>query len=152
MTLVDYFQEVDEPVILVMYGDHLPLLGTNGSTYMDSGFVEHTDTFVSGDYPILYETPYVVWTNYPIPDFDLQPKISGNTLGLKIFMESGCETPWYLSVFNELSNRYPAMVNTAIYNSDMEKTDTVLPEDEELLQITNLLIYDILHGKQFCKR
>lgn len=150
MTLVDYFKNVDEPVILVMYGDHLPLLGTNGSTYMDGGFVEQTSTFSSGNYPQLYETPYVVWTNYPIPEFDLQPRISGNTLGLKIFMESGCDIPWYLTVLNDLSDRYPAMVNTAIYNDHMEKIDAVLPEDEKLLDAINLMIYDILHGNQFC--
>ena len=150
MTLVDYFKNVDEPVILVMYGDHLPLLGTNGSTYMDAGFVEHTETFTPGDYPQLYETPYVVWTNYPIPDFGLQPKVSGNTLGLKIFLKSGNETPWYLMVLDEFSDHYPATVNTGIYTEEMEKTDSIRPADESLLDNVELLIYDILHGNQFC--
>lgn len=150
MTLVDYFSNVEEPVILVMYGDHLPLLGTNGSTCMDSGFIEHTDTFVSANYPKLYETPYVVWTNYPMPDFDLQPKVSGNTLGLKIFMGSGNEIPWYMNVLNELSERYPVTVNTAVYDENMENVNQILPEDASFLDQVNLLIYDILHGKQYC--
>ncbi len=150
MALVDYFSKVEEPVIIVMYGDHLPLLGTNGSTYMESGFVEQTNTFSSGNYPQLYETPYVIWTNYRMPDFKLSEKISGNTLGLKLFLESGNETPWYLTVLNDFSNHYPATVNTAIYNADMQKTDAILPEDENLLENVELIIYDILHGNQFC--
>ena len=152
MALVDYFKQVEEPVILVMYGDHLPLLGTNGSTYMDAGFVEHTETFNPSDYPQLYETPYVVWTNYPIPDFELQPKVSGNTLGLKIFLKSGNETPWYLMALDEFSDRYPATVNTGIYTEEMEKTDSIRPADESLLDNVELLIYDILHGEQYSTR
>lgn len=152
MALVDYFSKVEEPVILVMYGDHLPLLGTNGSTYMDAGFVEHTDTFSSGNYPKLYETPYVVWTNYDIPDFNLPPKISGNTLGLKIFMQSGLKAPWYLMTLDEFSNRYPATVNTAIYNAEMENVDKLSPEDAELMEQMDLLMYDLLHGHQYCTK
>ena len=34
----------------------------------------------------------------------------------------------------------------------MEKIDKILPEDEELLDATNLIIYDILHGKQYCNQ
>lgn len=150
MALVDYFKAVKEPVILVMYGDHLPLLGTNGSTYMDAGFVEPSETFTPGDHPQLYETPYVVWTNYPIPDFDLQPKVSGNTLGLKIFLKSGNETPWYLMMLDEFSDSYPATVNTGIYTEEMEKTDSIRPADQSMLENVELLIYDILHGNQFC--
>lgn len=152
MALVDYFSKVDEPVILVMYGDHLPLLGTNGSTYMDAGFVEQTNTFSSGNYPHLYETPYVIWTNYPMPDFRLSEKISGNTLGLKVFLQSGNEVPWHLTVLNEFSNHYPATVNTAIYNADMEKTDGLSADDEQLLEDVELIIYDILHGQQYCTK
>ncbi len=152
MALVDYFKQVKEPVILVMYGDHLPLLGTNGSTYMDAGFVEQSETFTPSDYPQLYETPYVVWTNYPIPDFELQPKVSGNTLGLKIFLKSGNETPWYLMALDEFSDRYPATVNTGIYTEEMEKTDSIRPADKSLLENVELLIYDILHGEQYSTR
>jgi len=150
MALVDYFEDVEEPVIIAMFGDHLPLLGTNGSTYMDSGFVEKSDTFTSSKHPHLYETPYVVWTNYPMPDFELSPRISGNTLGLKVFLASGNKAPWHLMVFDEFSDRYPATVNTAIYNAEMEKIDNILPEDAKLMDQVDLLIYDILHGEQYC--
>jgi phosphoglycerol transferase MdoB-like AlkP superfamily enzyme len=43
MALVDYFKNVDEPVMIAMYGDHLPLLGISGSTYIDGGMVENGD-------------------------------------------------------------------------------------------------------------
>lgn len=148
--LVDYFEKVDEPVIIAMYGDHLPLLGTNGSTYMDSGYIEHTEKFVSSKYPQLYETPYVVWTNYEKPTFGLTHKVSGNTLGMKIFMATGCETPWYFNAIDAFCRKYPGTVNTAVYNNKMEKLDSINQEDMHMANDYKLLMYDILNGKKYC--
>ena len=150
MTLVEYFQSVGEPVIIAMYGDHLPLLGTKGSTYMDSGFVEQEDPFVASDHPYLYETPYVVWTNYNKPNFNLEKKVSGNTLGIRLFLASGNESPWYLDIMDAFCQKYPGVCKTAIYDQNMEKIEAFHPEDEDLIRGYQLLIYDILHGKQYC--
>ncbi len=152
MALIDYFKSADEPVIIAMYGDHLPLLGTNGSTYMDGGLIEHCETFVSSQYPVLYETPYVVWSNYSRPDLRLKPKISGHALGLRLFLATGCEAPWYYSVMNEFSQKYPAVVNTARYNAQMDSVKTFPDEDAELVKEYKMLIYDILNGKQYCEK
>ncbi|MBQ7792517.1 MAG: LTA synthase family protein, partial [Clostridia bacterium] len=111
LELVNYFKTADEPVIIAMYGDHLPLLGTNGSTYRDASYIEPTETFVSYEHPQLYETPYVVWSNYSRPDLRLKPKISGHTLGVRLFLATGCEAPWYFGVLNEFVSRYPAVAN-----------------------------------------
>ncbi len=150
MTLVEYFKNVDEPVILVMYGDHLPLLGTNGSTYMNLEYVPQAEMFISANHPQLYETPYIVWTNYDIPELELPSIVSGNTLGLKLFMASGNEAPWYFSVLNEFSSKYPAVAKTALYNENLEKIANFDPADDSLRQAYDMLIYDILHGKQYC--
>ncbi len=148
--LVDYFESVDEPVIIAMYGDHLPLLGTNGSTYMNSGYVEKADRFVSSRHPELYETPYVVWTNYEKPYFGLTEKVSGNTLGMKIFKATGCEAPWYFGVIDEICKAYPGMVNTAVYNKKMEKLENFPDEDMHMVKDYKMLMYDILNGKKYC--
>lgn len=47
--LTQALQSYEEPVMLVMYGDHLPGLGFEAENLAD------------GD---LYSTPYVIWTNY----------------------------------------------------------------------------------------
>ena len=149
MALVEYFKNVDEPVILAMYGDHLPLLGTNGSTYMNGGLVEYTDNFVSSDYKELYETPYVVWTNYNKPNFNLTSKLSGNTLGIRLFLASGNEAPWYFNVLEEFCEKYPVVSKTAIYNSDMELTE-ISGEDLHMEKDYKMIMYDILNGKNYC--
>ena len=73
-------------------------------------------------------------------------------MGLKIFMQSGLEAPWYLMTLDEFSNRYPATVNTAIYNAEMENVDKLSPEDAELMEQMDLLMYDLLHGNQYCTK
>ena len=61
-TLIDYFEDRDEPVALVFFGDHLPGF-SNGLTYF-SQF--RPDIDINGNpYQRLkvYETPYFIWVN-----------------------------------------------------------------------------------------
>lgn len=150
LALVDYFKQADEPVMLVMYGDHLPLLGTNGSTYTDGGLVEKAETFVSTDHPILYETPYVVWTNYKTSDIRLAPRMSGHSFGLQLFLTTGCEAPWYYTIMDQFSKRYPAIISIAKYDASMERIKKFADEDAELVKDYQTLVYDILNGKHYC--
>lgn len=150
LALVDYFKNQKEPVLIAMYGDHLPLLGTNGSTYTDGGMVEPAETFTSTDHPILYETPYVVWTNYKCKELKLYPRMSGYAFGLRLFFATECEAPWYFSVMEEFSKKYPAVISLAKYNADMERIKKFNDEDTTLVNDYRTLIYDILNGEQYC--
>lgn len=53
--LTDYLRQYDEPVILVMYGDHLPTMGLKESDLTNWS---------------LYSTPYVIWDNYGLTKKD----------------------------------------------------------------------------------
>lgn len=67
--LIDRLKEFDEPVVVVMYGDHLP------------GFEFTNDSVDNGD---LYQTEYFIWSNmdnFPVEDEDLQ----AYQLGTKLF-------------------------------------------------------------------
>lgn len=147
--LVDYFESVQEPVIIAMYGDHLPLIGNNGSTYMNGGLVEQSDEFVSYNYPFLHETPYVVWTNYDCDRIELDEIVSGNNLGLSILKASGCSVPWYFNVINEFCNKYPAHIRSVTYNKNMEMIDGIAEEDMPLVDDYKMIMYDILNGEKY---
>ena len=66
--LVNYFSNVEEPTIIVVYGDHLPTLDEQYALYKDSHYIE--GTFDAKDCSKLYETPFVVWNNYGLPKKD----------------------------------------------------------------------------------
>lgn len=59
--LIDtYSKENAPPVIIVFYGDHLPILGENYSIYHKAGFKAET---MSDQFREFYSTPYLVWSN-----------------------------------------------------------------------------------------
>lgn len=66
--LIDYFSQVDEPTVIVMYGDHLPALDEQYELYKDSDFIE--GNFDKEDCAKLYQTPFVIWNNYNLPQKD----------------------------------------------------------------------------------
>ncbi|MEF9958613.1 MAG: LTA synthase family protein [Niameybacter sp.] len=66
--LVNYFSQVKEPTIIVMYGDHLPALDEQYSLYKDCHYIK--GNFDAIDCSKLYETPLMVWNNYGLPSHD----------------------------------------------------------------------------------
>ena len=68
--LVAYFQNQDEPTVIIMFGDHQP--GLAGTFYTDV-FGKHKDTLTQEESVCLYQVPYVIWANY-----DIEEKVYGD--------------------------------------------------------------------------
>ena len=69
-SFLDELEDYDEPVMVVMYGDHMPSLN----------FPE--DMLESEE---IYQTEYVIWTNYSLPKSDIELnsyELSAYTLGM----------------------------------------------------------------------
>lgn len=61
--LVDYFSAVEEPTVIVFFGDHQPSLGTPGYELMQRiGYVE--DNTTAEGILKLQSTPYLIWNNF----------------------------------------------------------------------------------------
>lgn len=65
--LIEYFENVDEPTVIVMFGDHMATLNEKiyGRIYgksVSSLNIEETSR--------MYTTPYFIWANYDIPEAD----------------------------------------------------------------------------------
>lgn len=67
--LVDYFSQVDRPVLLVFVGDHLPSLNlTNGeSLYARLGVIpsDHDTDWTPVSMAAILSTDYLIWSNQP---------------------------------------------------------------------------------------
>jgi phosphoglycerol transferase MdoB-like AlkP superfamily enzyme len=151
--LTDYFSQVEEPTVILMYGDHLPLLGTNGSTYIDGGLsdegAENKSTYI--DKEEFYHTPYVIWANYDISDLEICSLASPSTLGVTLYNMAGFkDCPTYLKLFSEFTSVFP-VCHSWFYKYDDQyvcKEDD-LKEHQELIDNYKLLQYDLLHGKKY---
>lgn len=61
MEMVDTFRTLDEPIVLVVFGDHKPWLGNNSTVYSALGIdlsLSSVDSFYS-----YWSTPYLIWAN-----------------------------------------------------------------------------------------
>ncbi len=148
--LVDYFRTADEPTIILMYGDHLPLLGTDGSTYREGGYIENVLPFDSTKHEALYKTPYILWANYDIDTSGFDDVMSAGNLGLELLRQSGLyKVPAY---FNTLYALYDAMpvINPYFMVDAAGKRQKEMPADLTALEKDFKYIqYDILHGKHY---
>ena len=138
--LVDYLKKQEEPTILIMFGDHLPLLG---DTYCSI----YTKNNIS--YLEYYSTPYIICANYDITGLDIPKTLGISNLGLKILDLANIDTKWYLKPFKELYNIYPAINNQIIINQYGNVIAGTEIEDQELIINCKILQYDILIKKKF---
>lgn len=59
--LVDGLRESEEPVVLVLFGDHMPWMGNNNSVYDTLGI--NINLSNEEGFRNYYETPYIIWGN-----------------------------------------------------------------------------------------
>ncbi len=105
-SLIAYFSNAKEPVMVVFFGDHqpndavaAPILQLNGIDYR---------TLTEEQTKLRYQVPYLIWTNY-----DMEPSakndLSVNYLANEVLEAAGIELPPYQKFLKELSNRYPVI-------------------------------------------
>ena len=58
---VDSFRDDAEPVVIVIFGDHMPWLGNSEAVYRELGI--NADTGTEEGFYNLYSTPYIIWAN-----------------------------------------------------------------------------------------
>lgn len=128
MRLVNMLKQTDKPTILIMFGDHLPVLGSNLSTYLKNGFEEESIDF--------YKTPYIIWANYDI-NIKVPELMSPSNLGLQVLRLANIDLPWYLLPFEELYKIEPAL---------SQKFSNV---NNQLLNECEIIQYDLLIKKKY---
>ncbi len=65
--LIGYFSQVEEPTMILFFGDHQPQVATNFYTEMLGGDFEKVDIATAQQ---RQEVPFFLWANYDIPEED----------------------------------------------------------------------------------
>ncbi|MEW9699184.1 LTA synthase family protein [Paenibacillus sp. SI8] len=133
--LVEHYEKSGEPTIIAFWGDHLPSLGDDYATYVDTKYISGKDDpdFLKK----MYSVPLVVWNNF---DTDRKDKlnISPSFLGPYLIELSKQQGSYYTDFLEELSKKIPVIPPRDYYASMHIKEDDL--KDYETLQ------YDILFG------
>lgn len=90
--LTEYFENVDEPTVIVMFGDHQPALEDSFWNAMYNG--KSVDNISKEQQVNRYVTPFIIWANYDIGSED-NVDISANMLGAYTLDKMGVQMTGY---------------------------------------------------------
>ena len=103
--LIEYFSQVKEKTVILLFGDHQPALEDGfyqrvmGAETAENSFEHFQRKFI---------TPYVLWSNYEL-DVEEKENISTNYLGSYLLDAIGVELPVYNRYLLELQEKIPAV-------------------------------------------
>ena len=141
--LVEYFSQEEEPVAILMFGDHQPNLGESTYNYL----IGEEESCTSEELMEKYKVPFILWTNYDIQE-DTIEKTSLNYLYSQIAEKLNFPMTGYQSYLLDLSKEIP-VINTVGYWGDdgnfYELDDESSPYYDRV-QEYNILEYNYIFG------
>lgn len=138
-SLFTYFEKIDEPVIICIFGDHQP--------YLDEEFYEklygHSlKELSSEEEEKRYMTPYLIWSNYNTGIQKERKNTSANFLGTLLLNASGIlENPFYEYIYSmqqeitEMNRDYYRTKDGVLHKSD--------EDDEWLKEYQDMQYYEM---------
>ena len=130
--LTDYFSQVDEPTVILFYGDHVPGLGLDtGSVYNQlwnyTGSIYNTNPDTGAE---IYSSEYLIWANDP----SLLPGPAGSRtdtscayFGLEVLEAAEIPLPRYWLLVNEMRRESQAY-NQVYFVSNDGKASWTMPD------------------------
>lgn len=142
--LVAYFSTVEETTMIVMFGDHYPKVEEDFYTEVLGVARDQLGTEASQK---LYQTPFVIWTNYEITEDD-GVEISGNYFGSYIMELAGVEMPEYNWCLLDIYSQIPVIGYGMVMDAQGDWYALgALPEDlEAVINKYQILQYNNVFG------
>ena len=114
---ISYFENIDEPVEIVFFGDHQPSL--NGKFYeILNG--KGLSGLTMEELEALYTVPFFIWTNYDTPEETVEIT-SLNFLSSLALERAGIELPAYNQFMLDLMEVVPAINARGYYSLEKQK-------------------------------
>lgn len=102
--LINYFESVDEPTIIVMFGDHQPPLNI---AFYEQQFDKPITELSVEEKSTWYSTPYIIWANYDIEEENLD--MSANYLSSYVMNLAGLKLTGYNKFLLDLQKEVPVI-------------------------------------------
>lgn len=139
--LLNYYSQVDEPTMIVLFGDHQGKLSTWFYEYKLYG--KDLDTRTLEELEQMYVTPFFVWTNYDSQEAQ-DVMISTNYLGALAAKVSNYPTTGYMDFLADIYEELPVVQTIGYINREGLLTDTeedLTEEQQALLEKYQQLSY-----------
>ncbi|HEY9060748.1 MAG TPA: LTA synthase family protein [Pseudobacteroides sp.] len=146
--LVDELREVDEPVVLLFFSDHLPFLGNNFAAYQamdyEVGTSGSTESYIN-----TYKVPYFIWSNEAAKDLleeqgkpapvGKAPTISSNYLSTELLKYIGINTPAYINYLNQIKKSLPIITSRVYRTGNGKLTETLTDKEQKIISDYRIL-------------
>lgn len=149
--LVDYFSQVEEPVILVFAGDHVPslYLTETETVYSKLGYVRSP---LSADWDLpeyrrMLSTDYMLWTNFDTGEG--KRDTSCTVLGAEILDRAGVTATPYFAWLAQRREDLLFHTGSLWIGPDGELTEAEDPAAARAWRDNNDIIYDLLYGEGY---
>ena len=148
--LLDYFSQVERPVMLVFVGDHLPAVnlsdGVSLYTHLGISPSEEAADWDPTSLIARLSTDYLIWTNYetqPAPD-----RLESCTfLGLHVLQRAGIPLNQYFTWLDqEVASRMLLRRGTLFVDENGHGSYTVPPEDQAMLDLYTAVERNLLYS------
>ncbi len=145
-SLIEYYSEVEEPTMIVLFGDHQGKLSSWFYQYKLYG--KDLDDRTLEELELMYVAPFFIWTNYD-SDEAQDVMLSTNYLGVLTALVSNYPTTGYMDFLTDVYDELPVVQTIGYINSDGLLTDEetdLTEEQQELLSEYETLSYYNLFG------
>ncbi len=142
--LVDYFSNVDEPTVLLCFGDHQPQVATNFYTTV---LGEDPDVATAERKQMV---PFFLWANYDIPEAE-GVETSINYLSTLLADTAGLDLTGYQKLLKETQQTLPVINTVGMRDAQGNWYETAeeLPEDAAAaLQTYQIASYNYIFDKR----
>jgi phosphoglycerol transferase MdoB-like AlkP superfamily enzyme len=137
--LINEVNEMNQKTIIVLFGDHLPLLGNDYQVYQEANFYKDDKSYE--EYLKMYSTPLLIWDNFSGRKENLN---IGSTMLTPIILDRAGINGNYLT--NYLLTKYQNGEFSKIPREDFLAEENI---DNETLNEIKMIQYDILFGKMY---
>lgn len=111
--LVSYFKNVEEPTVIIMFGDHQPSLSTS---FYEKLIGKKAEDFTLEDTKNRYTVPYLIWANYDIQEEEID--MSANYLSAYLMKVIGGKMTAYQKYLLDLYEQVPVITANAYQGKD----------------------------------
>ena len=152
--MLRYFENVDEPTIIVMFGDHQPGEFVTAPLYSNAGLAYPPEGDAQYD---KYIVPLIIWANYDIEERD-DLLLSPNYLSALICETAGLELTPYQRFLCDLQKKYPVLTANFFIDADgkfhtNDEMDAIEDfNDYKILQYNQIIDYKNTVGQAFAPK
>ena len=137
--LIEYYSQVEEPTMVVLFGDHQPPLK---NAFYEQLYGKALSERTTEEVMKQYITPFFIWTNYDIEE-QQNLSISPNYLGVLTARLAGLPLTGFMEFLDEMYQQLPAITPVGILTADGQylERDELSQEQQDWLERYSILNY-----------